>query len=129
MQRLCSISVPEKEKSPVTETWQRRDRQCFILVQITCKNEKIKQNTVTCSLKWLVQDVQGLPIVITRGNGTFSLQTKLNPEQSFLFSVNRQCFQLFSYFNNCGFCMTCHIRPLDGFTRQPKQEPAKYVWT
>lgn len=133
MQHQCSISVPEKLISKVTETWRKEIDSVlswFAYRKITSR--KKRKNTTTCSLKWLFNDVQGIPVVITRGDGTFSLQTKLNPEQSFLLSVNRQCFQLFSYFNKCSFHLPSHIRPLDAWsrlTRQPKKKPAKYAFS
>lgn len=126
--------------SPVTETWPKKTKAkgfypSFLIgkSQTEIKGYISNRNTTTCSPNWLIYDVQDVPVVITRGNGTFSVQTELNPEQSFVLSVNGQCFQLFWYFNKCSFHLSCHIRPLDTWshpTRQPKKKPAKYVfWT
>lgn len=87
-------------------------------------------NAAKCSLKWDVQYVQCVPIVVTRSDGTFPLQSKLQPEQSLLLSVNCQRFHLYSHFNERRFLLTRHVRSLDDWsslTGQPKKKPANYV--
>lgn len=101
----------------------------------TCLKTQDSHNFQSCffmiySPKWLIYDVYDIPIVITRANGTLSLKSKLNPEQSLVHPVNRQCLQLLCCLNQCGCLLPSYITPLDTWThptRQPKQKPAKVV--
>lgn len=111
----------------LSEPCEKRQKQC-----IQCRKLQVERNNnaAKCSLKWDVYDVQGVSVVVTWGNSTFPLRSKLHPEQSLLLSVYCQCFRLFSHFNERSFLLTRHIRSLDAWsslTRQPKEKPAKCV--
>lgn len=74
--------------------------------------------------------MQCIPVVVTRSDSTFPLQSKLHPEQSFLMTVNCQRFHFYSHFNERSFLLTRHVRSLDAWsslTGQPEKKPAKYM--